>query len=351
MHNVWFSVLFILVVIPSTISASGYWGTGNDKYDVAGNLKIEQLDGDSVLAYDVVVTGFVPDSVRIWGLGRYDFVLDTNEAINESSSRNLRYRFKGAGGSNTSESYANPWGQVRAYGMEGNDTVCVEGGVRLRTYAFKLNLSLFGWGYGEAALPDGETRRSPMFSGEFGFNVPMPRADFYALVSSLTNFGGRRAFHHEEFIPAGLRVVPFGRTDFYPSVVAAIQYSNITVKRSQATANDQQWGGQFGLRIDTPFERFYYSYSTSIGGYHRAGVFVKGYAAGFAQGGTRYEYIRLDGADLFRVQFQFEGLGWDHGEGEDLERPNTRPWWHKGLAFGGALPFLPIAWVISLFED
>jgi hypothetical protein len=235
--------------------------------------------------------------------------------------------------------------------MDGSDTVYVWGNIRLRANTFKINLGLFGWGYGRGALPTAETRYSPLLAGEFGFNIATANADFYAQVGGLTNFRRQGVFRHSECIPVGVRILLFGRTDNYPTAFAAVQSSAVKVRTGETLLQDQQWGGQFGLRFDTPFERFCYSYSTGLGGYHRIGIFFKSLSAGFVQAGTRYEYIKLDGVEMFRVQLQLEGIGWDTDQTESLAVPNTRPWWHKGLAAGATLPVLPIVWVVSLFDD
>lgn len=336
------------VIAPATSSAARFIGDDNGKYNIAGTMRVETKDGDSVLFYDLVVTGFVPDSLNIDGLGRFVYVLGTKDAVNESNVQHLKYRFKGNKPPNAVPSYHNNWGRVAANGMDGLDTIHVSGRLYLRPYVFGINYSAIGWGYGKGKLPAAETRHSALYAGELGLIFFTRRAEIYAMVGGLTNFGGPYAFAHGEYTPLGVRFLPFGRTSFYPTLSASLQSSSITVKRQDIEVHQQQWGGQFGLRLETPSERLYYSYSTNLGGYHRAGIFFKKNSGGFTNGGTRYEYIRLDGVDMFRVQLEIEVCGLGDGDQEDLARYSPRPWWHQCLALGAFLPFLPVYGILYL---
>ena len=321
--------------------------------DIIGTVEIDSTQGTYTLRYNIVVSGFEPDSVKICGFepvsGNLTFLRD--QAVEDHARKGrIAYRFAGVEPLADKDHPFSSFCNVGAFGMNGADTIKVWRWFRIRPNTVTLLGNIIGWGLGSGELPGSDDRNALFYSVETGFTVHASKLDWLSHIRELTNFRDRWQFSLTEYQPLGLRFFPTGRSGFAPSLSALAQYSSVVLRRKSINSKSMEWGGQFEVRLDSPFERAYYSYATNHDGYHKVGLAFFKESGGHVRIGTRYELILIDKVTMFRVQMQAEGMGWDHGETETLMRENTRPWWHKGLALGSTLPFLPIVGLVKLIQ-
>ena len=348
---------FILagLILTAALAGSDVSGTllgGAEAHEVYGVVEIDSTEGQFILRYDLIISGFVPDSVKVFGvLPDYQqlSLLGIPTVETRGPVGRIAYRLAGE------ERLASDSGflascNLAVFGMEGTHTVQVWRSFRTRSSGVSSLANIFGWGYGTGELARVDNRKALFCSGELGLSVHTSKVDIFAQAGGLTNFRKRWQFSLSEYQLLGLRLFASNQSSTGLALSAAVQYSRVTVRRKSAELVNGEWGGQFEARLDGLFERVYYSYSTNHDGYHKAGVAFFKESGGLYRLGTRYELILIDKVTMFRVQLQLEGMGWDDTETRSLMRENTRPWWHKGLALGSTLPFLPIAGVVKLVQ-
>lgn len=208
----------------------------------------------------------------------------------------------------------------------------------------------YGMAWYESTLDSATTKRG--IAGAIEANLGFSIHHLLFEASYRLTLGSR--FRVREGVPISLRYYLGNGTDFLPSVSIGPKYSVLYAKKDDIEFVLDRWGVESGIAIEGPFERLSYSYCTSLGGYHKAGIFLAFTQAEQLTAGTRYEYYKFENTEMFRVMFAVEGISDNEDLGlrhvpTDLERVNNRPWWHKGLAYAGVAPFMGIAAVLKLF--
>ncbi len=167
------------------------------------------------------------------------------------------------------------------------------------------------------------------------------RFAFYAGYSG--NYSPRFVFFDLPRLEA--EYAPWGWDGWQPRLHVAATYTRLNGFESPHEVKYKGYGQEVGLRVDGPFESLRYSYNTAVGGYHRADVVfaIAAKAAGTQKIGTIISYYRGEHVRMFAVTAYMEIWGSRNEQDGTLSYRNNRPWWHKGLALSGFLPFLPIA--------
>ncbi len=168
------------------------------------------------------------------------------------------------------------------------------------------------------------------------FNFAKSRLSF---STSWSGLGKNFAF--SEPFRVGYRYYSGTKQNFYPSFYTAAKLSKIKLKRDEIEYRDLDWGGEFGVAFEGPFERIGYHYSTACGGYHTLELFIAAVSFGNGKGGTRYLLEKADNIWMVRISFHIEG--WNSLAGSRVFiREMNRPFFYKILGYAGLIPSLPI---------
>ncbi len=142
-----------------------------------------------------------------------------------------------------------------------------------------------------------------------------------------------------------IETAPRFRDAWQPIFHVAASYTRLKGREGDSEIKKSGFGAEAGVRLGGPFEALSYSYSTAVGGYHRADVIfaIESQAGGAEKIGTIFSLYRGKYVRMVAVTVYMEGWGSRGPSNETLRYRNNRPWWHKGLALSGFLPFLPMA--------
>ncbi len=141
-------------------------------------------------------------------------------------------------------------------------------------------------------------------------------------------------------------LILWGKDRIFPIFHAAVTYSRIKGYEDPNEFVKKGFGLEGGIRVESKFERFRYSYNTSVGGYHRFDmVFAISAKFGGQKIGTIYSLYSGKYARMISINVFMEGWG-----GNKLAYHNNRPFIHKALSIVGWLPFSPFILLMSLTE-
>ncbi len=209
----------------------------------------------------------------------------------------------------------------------------------VRTDYFGLGLELpVAYGYFKSSMASPFDKQG-IFVG-LGIGLERGKGPF-RFESSTSWSGLGHNFTFSEPFRLGARFYTGTRSNFLPQFYGAVKLSKLMLKRDDARLRDLDWGGEFGMATEGPFERLGYHYSTALGGYHTIELFLSRGSGQPFRGGTRYQLRMAEGVWEIRVSLNFEG--WYTLESPDMVRHNNRPLPHKILATLGAGPLLIFA--------
>ena len=105
-------------------------------------------------------------------------------------------------------------------------------------------------------------------------------------------------------------------------------------------------GIDLGGSIAIPFHRFNYRYSTALGGYHTAELYIAAFEDTRSGIGTTYQFRTTGEVWIIGMAFNMSFISLaDFVEGGNIsrriERHDTRPLPMKALGFGLVVPLLP----------
>ncbi len=344
------SVVFF-IVLPAILSATVHHDDA--RFKIEGSID-RAVQGDSLYYFfDIQTSGFRADTIWLtWDKEPILFARDSTGVVilpgaTIDSSTN-RYRVTGVAKIELMGDIPKTV-SARAHGVIGEDSVRVDGWKGLTPYTRRLLFNMYGFGYGEGDLSPTDIRHSGLFACDFGVTVLLPESEISA-VYSYSGSGGE-AYRYSFAEPFAIRGkwLPFKRTGMVPSIMAGVKRSVFKFRRQQNEFKDTGWGVEAGVALEGAFERFGYKYSAALGGYHTFSVMLASKSSDFLRIGTRFEYVRLDRGDVFRVLFHSEGIGWVDCETESLNRINDRPLYHKILSRVILAPLVPIIGIAKLF--
>ncbi len=144
-------------------------------------------------------------------------------------------------------------------------------------------------------------------------------------------------FTFSEPFRAGVRWYSGTRSNFMPQIFGAAKLSKLKFRESDDLEfNRTQWGGELGCALEGRFERFGYYYSTALGGYHTAEIYVKGGSGARNSIGTRYLF--QTNGDVWMVRIALHIEDYDAYRHSEYERYNDRPLPHRVFSVLGGIP-------------
>jgi len=154
-------------------------------------------------------------------------------------------------------------------------------------------------------------------------------------------FKKRSPFTFYNYGNLGVRFKMGDNKSFSPSIYLSGKYSRLKWETESVKYVNKGFGGEFGMAFETKFERFSYSYSTNIGGYHRFDLLFA-FSSNPTGGKVGTMYSVYYGNDMKMIQVKFGGI---IGSVDDsiLEYYNNRPLLFKLLALLSLSPLLIFA--------
>jgi len=199
----------------------------------------------------------------------------------------------------------------------------------------------WGLAYYDANLGSGFHRTGYAASFEYGLAGNYDRYKFSFLTNPIHNLSKLHRFTFGPDVVFSISRYANASRLWCPAYTIGVVQNLLQIREDSVEIKRSRWGGIFGGSVEGPFERFYYRYSTPQGGYHSLGVDLAFKRTGHSSMGTTYEFVKGIGYSCFRMEFYFDFSYIGDGDAETLDRPNNRPFWHKVLARGALLPFLP----------
>jgi hypothetical protein len=328
---------------------------GSPSFDIQADVH-PQVSNDSVTYYfDVLVVDMRPELVKM-KFAEEEVVIfsihpDSITAADgiESWAEGDNFGLTGAVTSEVHSGKISRYCSFSAVGYRNDRKVWVYGTRYLRPGAGAIGFDILGTGYGEGNITTDDHRTAFVsdlairLKGHFGRSV-LTLGTAYS-----GNFASKYAFSLSRPILLGYAYRIGSPVSPAASFSAAFGNSRLTLKRKDLELSMNEWGGTFGAALETKFERFGYSYSTELDGYHIVSLTSFVVNTGMLHFGTRYEYVRTDDAWTIKMLFQFDGFGPD-GEVETLNKVDNRPFIQKMFAYGAMVPYYPIGSLIKVIR-
>ncbi len=339
--------LTLLLVLAASLPAKGYQSSSSPDIKLRGDVSYAVQFDVVTYQYRIVVYGFVPDSVAI--------TLDSTTLLFARSgdstltAKEVEWRIESSdlhlAGSLTRSLIGRhavaKSCQIVAWKGKRYDNQWASGWLYLRPNTVRILYNFFGLGYGEGDLTPSDRKTSMTYSFELGGGYYFKSSDISYVLRNSSNMSNKHAFYFFEPLQLTYRNRQRGVLGINPHLWSGVVHSIFEMRRDDVKYKQAQWGLVAGVALATKFERLAYSYSTTLGGIHTFSFFSAMISGGTVRMGTRYDYVRLDRAAIFRVMLHLEGGGWGDGETETLMHVDERQWYRKALAYGAYLPFYP----------
>ena len=213
-------------------------------------------------------------------------------------------------------------------------------------FGMGMEMYLPSYGYFESSFNQPFDKKE-LFLGFGGELAYIDKKFRIALSSSWSGLGTDFAF--SDPLRLEYRYHTGRSNNFLPSLFTAAKLSKIKFIIDEVEYREFDWGVEFGIATEGPFERIGYSYSTTLGGFHTVELFLAFFSDHNAKIGTRFTFQKAEDVWMFRIATHIQGADVDsHVKGNTLSRENRRPLPHKILSTLGGLPALA-AYIPYLF--